>query len=169
MVSHDNFFTYVEYNMTFVKQIKWTPIGTYYIQTERKLSTTERNLVTGGHTCIQQKPVLGKLGSKVQIHRDWKVQTLTSFVQRCLWISKVNLHDFVTTVVIIILHIQQGCDHVDDHGRMGFFWGKCYLSCCWHGLITLCLLQRFCFVYKFHNAALLIRSFGTVHFCSSNS
>jgi hypothetical protein len=48
MVSHDTFFTYVEYNMTFVKQTKCTPIGTYYIQTlaktERKLSTTERNL-----------------------------------------------------------------------------------------------------------------------------
>jgi hypothetical protein len=33
MVSHDTFFTYVEYNMTFVKQTKCTPIGTYYIQT----------------------------------------------------------------------------------------------------------------------------------------
>jgi len=33
MVSHDAFFSYVEYNMTFVKQTKCTPIGTYYIRT----------------------------------------------------------------------------------------------------------------------------------------
>ncbi len=43
--------------------------------------------MTGGHTCIQQKPDLGKLGSKVQIHGDWKVQTFTCLLYKDVYES----------------------------------------------------------------------------------
>jgi hypothetical protein len=71
MVSHDTF-KYVEYNMSFVKQTKCTPIGTYYIQT----------------LCKNRKKTLNN-------KRTWRLEDIHAYNRSQFWANWVVKYKFI--------------------------------------------------------------------------